>query len=76
MITRRSLFKKLFALAATVAIAPQIAFAARSLEFEFQHGDDDYSCVMSEPIKEYTLYSETFVCENPERLLVIENFSA
>lgn len=79
MISRRSLFRRLAALAAVVALAPEIAFARR---FEIKphqetlfDKDTTYTCVMLKSTPETTLHSTTWGAEYPEGCLVIENFS-
>lgn len=61
MLGRRSFFRRLAAIVAVVALAPEIAFSRR-LEFELPH---------------YVLQSEswTALVENPETCYIIENFS-
>lgn len=74
MLSRRSLFKRLAAFAAVVALAPQIAFAApppKVIE------EIEYSCVMQPDRPEHTLYSHTWTLAvgTPDSSLIIENFS-
>lgn len=79
MNTRRNFFKRFAAIAAVVALAPEIAFRSKLQPWEISKEspvDTTYACVMESPNPKFTLYSETWaaiVC--PDQVLMIENFS-
>lgn len=82
MKSRRSFFKRLAAFAATVAVAPQIAFGVSPITrvsslAAVSPVDDTYACIMETPANEVTLYSQTWTTqiECPDRNLIIEGFS-
>lgn len=74
MNSRRKFFRKLAGFAATVAIAPQIAFRQpKALPDLSMAVDGDYECVMALPTREIVLKSVTWVAyiESPHQWYVV-----
>ncbi len=80
MNSRRSFFRSVASLAATIALAPQIAFGQK-LQLDQEAEDySEYTCVIKPMPENYTLKSETweidFTDVAPAGICIIENFSA
>ena len=76
MNTRRGFFRRVAAVVAAVAIAPEIAFRTRlALPKADLKLDTEYCCLIRKPDCEEILYSETWTFKTEGEAYVIENFS-